>query len=121
MAAMSSEGNHQRALMSAMGTTSDHKREPGVRPHTCTKCGVGFRMEWQLRRHMRMHAGIKPHRCEICGRSFGERDTLTKHVRTHTGEKPYKCPVCERGFAQSGVMKSHLLSKHMTLPQMSSV
>ena len=106
--------SYKKGSQNGRNTTKKGNESSAARPYVCTLCGVSFSMQWQLRRHIKVHTGEKPHKCEICGRAFGEKDTLVKHIRTHTGEKPYICVVCGRGFAQSGVMKSHM-STHVTV------
>ncbi|KAI9137692.1 A designed zinc finger protein bound To Dna, partial [Paraphysoderma sedebokerense] len=55
---------------------SHYMTHTGVRPYTCTECGLAFSRQHDLKRHERLHTGVKPYKCDICGRSFARLGTL---------------------------------------------
>jgi len=59
------------------------------RPHICTVCNKGFKVNAALKFHMTIHTGEKPFECTYCDKKFRTRIVLVKHLRTHTGEKPF--------------------------------
>ncbi|NXR51562.1 ZNF71 factor, partial [Hippolais icterina] len=54
----------------------------------CPDCGMGFKYNYQLVTHRRIHTGERPYECVECGKSFRRSSTLTLHQKNHTGERP---------------------------------
>ncbi|NXK65001.1 ZF64A protein, partial [Sylvietta virens] len=59
-------------------------------------------------------AGDAPFQCQLCPAKFKINSDLKRHLRVHSGEKPYKCEFCEVRCAMKGNLKSHVRIKHST-------
>ncbi|KAF2280852.1 uncharacterized protein EI97DRAFT_10111 [Westerdykella ornata] len=54
------------------------------KPYSCNVCGVRFRRQEHLKRHIRsVHTKDRPFQCKDCGKLFSRSDNLTQHQRTH--------------------------------------
>ncbi|CAB1336632.1 unnamed protein product [Coregonus sp. 'balchen'] len=58
--------------------------------------------------------GDAPFQCTQCEAKFKINSDLKRHIRIHSGEKPYKCDFCEYRCAMKGNLKSHVQIKHGT-------
>ncbi|RXM97438.1 Zinc finger protein 64-like, isoforms 1 and 2 [Acipenser ruthenus] len=61
-----------------------------------------------------LFAGDAPFQCHLCEAKFKINSDLKRHMRIHSGEKPYKCEFCEYCCAMKGNLKSHIQLKHST-------
>ncbi|NXA74146.1 ZF64A protein, partial [Thryothorus ludovicianus] len=61
-----------------------------------------------------LSAGDAPFQCQLCPAKFKINSDLKRHLRVHSGEKPYKCEFCEVRCAMKGNLKSHVRIKHST-------
>ena len=85
-----------------------HSQEhSGEKLFKCKHCGKAFRLNWILKRHLRLHTGEKPYKCGICGKGFVQGGNLSYHLQTHSGEKS-KCGICGKGFVHSASLGYHL-------------
>ena len=101
------------------------------KPYSCKKCGQGFVLCGNLKRHMRkVHSSTdeeiaclvpainkRLYQCPHCPYSSKRVDHLKYHIRTHTGEKPCSCKECGRSFTVSSALRYHMYSQHSTKQQ----
>ena len=101
------------------------------KPYSCKKCGQGFVLCGNLKRHMRkVHSSTdeeiaclvpainkRLYQCPHCPYSSKRVDHLKYHIRTHTGEKPCSCKECGRSFTVSSALRYHMYSQHSTQQQ----
>ncbi len=87
--------------------------ETPVHKYTCKLCGMEYRQNVSLVRHMRIHTGEAPHVCELCGRGFRRKDWLQLHSSVHTGNKRkpvkrFSCDECGKKFTGFTALQSHV-------------
>ncbi len=87
--------------------------ETPVHKYICKLCGMEYRQNVSLVRHMRIHTGEAPHVCELCGRGFRRKDWLQLHSSVHTGNKRklvkrFSCDECGKKFTGSTALQSHV-------------
>ncbi|KAI2658082.1 hypothetical protein H4Q32_009551 [Labeo rohita] len=90
-----------------------HSTQTPVKEYICKLCGMEYRQNISLVRHMRIHTGEAPHVCELCGRAFRRKDWLQLHRSIHTGNKrklvkSFSCHECGKKFTGSTALQSHL-------------
>lgn len=79
----------------------------------CIMCDKLFRDKRSLDMHVNVtHNEERPKKCETCGKGFKKNYTLKVHQRIHTLEKPYVCDICGDAFAQNCVLKAHKAKRH---------
>ena len=49
-----------------------------------------------------LHSGDCPFQCQICQSKFKINSDLKRHMRLHTGEKPFNCQLCDYKCAIKG-------------------
>ncbi|XP_016144346.1 gastrula zinc finger protein XlCGF8.2DB-like isoform X4 [Sinocyclocheilus grahami] len=84
-----------------------------VKKYICKLCGMEYRQNISLVRHMRIHTSEAPHVCELCGRGFRRKDWLQLHSSVHTGNKrkpmkSFSCDGCGKKFTGFTALQSHL-------------
>ncbi|XP_030611147.1 zinc finger protein 721-like [Archocentrus centrarchus] len=84
------------------------KVHTGEKPFSCNICQRKFRHQCNLKTHMRVHTGEKPFGCGMCDKKFAQTIHLKTHMRSHTGEKPFVCEVCSKQFSRLRILKSHM-------------
>jgi len=66
-----------------------------------------------LQTHERhVHSNRRPYHCPYCGMLFKTEVDLKRHVCIHTGAKPYSCRHCSECFTWPVQLKAHLLKSH---------
>lgn len=73
-------------------------------------CGMTFKFNCELKRHLNSHLKIEKFECSICNKSFNRKDNLTSHLKTHDG-KEFICPICNEGFNKKWSLQNHM-KKH---------
>lgn len=83
------------------------------RNHLCPKCGLGFRSNSLLQRHLMRadHNGEhnKKFECSVCKKKLYDITQYKNHFTTHTGQKPHKCtyPNCTKAYRIAKDLKDH--------------
>ncbi|KAM9426146.1 uncharacterized protein KZ484_016693 isoform 2-T2 [Pholidichthys leucotaenia] len=71
----------------------------------CGVCGKRFESTEELKAHVKNYQ--KTHDCLYCGKSFFTITGLNCHMSLHTGNRPYKCNVCGKTFAHMSGLSVH--------------
>ncbi|KAI4898381.1 hypothetical protein NFI96_010198 [Prochilodus magdalenae] len=83
-------------------------QEPPVSSHICGECLRTFSHLHLLKSHDCIQQGDGPHGCSRCGLYFNRQCNLRRHERTiHRKERPYCCTLCLKSFTQSSGLKRH--------------
>ena len=59
-----------------------------------------------------MHKAEKHYKCNECGVQFRHNNSLVRHLFQHTGERPYGCQNCDTSFTQLNRLKEHIKRHH---------
>ncbi|CAH8644367.1 unnamed protein product [Dicrocoelium dendriticum] len=82
--------------------------------HECTMCQRRFRLETELRRHVKeMHSGAV--RCEICHKVCSNLRCYAQHRQKHFRTRIYQCTDCQATFKSKLAMKRHIRVEHLQL------
>uniref|UniRef100_A0A8C4R0R6 C2H2-type domain-containing protein n=1 Tax=Eptatretus burgeri TaxID=7764 RepID=A0A8C4R0R6_EPTBU len=82
-------------------------------PHQCRRCKKSFKLQTELKKHMKYHSGKKVYQCEFCDYHTMDASGYKRHVISmHTKDYPHRCPVCEKGFRRPSEQRQHLLRTH---------
>lgn len=89
----------------------------GDAPFQCMLCSSKFKINSDLRRHMRVHTGEKPYRCDFCDFFCAMKGNLKSHIRMkHNSECTFKCSQCDFQCSSKGDLRQHLRAHLPELP-----
>jgi len=78
------------------------------RPYHCPYCGMQFKTNVDLRRHVRVHTDAKPHSCRHCSDRIRWLEQLNRHLlKSHNEGTWFTCDVCEKKFITRHDLKLH--------------
>lgn len=81
----------------------------GDAPFQCQMCPAKFKINSDLKRHMRVHSGEKPYKCEFCEVRCAMKGNLKSHIRIkHSMENTLKCPECEFQCGNKTSLRHHI-------------
>jgi KRAB domain-containing zinc finger protein len=81
-------------------------------PFSCTKCGLKFYSQVQLKRHLITHKGL--FECGYCDQVLNNQEELSNHIEICMSvQRPYKCNNCKASFLSEAELSNHLTYKHM--------
>lgn len=92
----------QKVLDEHMNATHDSSKH-----RKCNICGKIFVRQYDLRRHIMVHAGDKPFECPHCDKAFTARSDLVRHSVVHTGERPFQCDMCPSRYSCAASLATH--------------
>ena len=123
---MKSENKENEVLA---GNSPTRSNAVGQR-YPCTVCGIKFRFQNHLQRHLPSHSktesqyshetysGTELYECKICNKQYKQKGGLKKHSYIHSDET-FTCDVCGKTFVNpsnlKGHMKVHTKTGHMTV------
>ena len=81
------------------------RHENKLEPYQCVLCKVVCESRLDLSKHMDGH---KRHVCKICGLRFKRNATLVKHMNRHLAKKPHTCKYCRQGFDTHEDLMQHI-------------
>ncbi|KAM9323837.1 zinc finger protein 711 [Gastrophryne carolinensis] len=82
-------------------------------PFKCKKCKRAFRLQPELRRHMKAHGGKKVYQCQYCDYSTTDASGFKRHVISiHTKDYPHRCDYCKKGFRRPSEKNQHIARHH---------
>ncbi|XP_075428981.1 zinc finger protein 711 isoform X3 [Ascaphus truei] len=82
-------------------------------PFKCKKCKRGFRLQPELKKHMKTHSGKKVYQCQYCEYSTTDASGFKRHVISiHTKDYPHRCDYCKKGFRRPSEKNQHILRHH---------
>ncbi|CAJ0940429.1 unnamed protein product [Ranitomeya imitator] len=128
------DGMSSSSLISWPGVTSSLRHDthstvtPGDAPFHCILCNSKFKINSDLKRHMRVHTGEKPYRCEFCDFYCAMKGNLKSHIRMkhnnetepllkvheriHSNDRPFKCHFCKFDTKQRSNLTTHVKKVH---------
>ena len=59
-----------------------------------------------------VHKSEKQYKCNECGIRFRHNNSLVRHLFQHSGERPYGCQQCNASFTQLNRLKEHIKKHH---------
>ncbi|XP_041430909.1 zinc finger protein 711 isoform X2 [Xenopus laevis] len=82
-------------------------------PFKCKKCKRGFRIQPELKKHMKTHSGKKVYQCQYCEYSTTDASGFKRHVISiHTKDYPHRCEFCKKGFRRPSEKNQHITRHH---------
>ncbi|KAL3314905.1 hypothetical protein Ciccas_006470 [Cichlidogyrus casuarinus] len=80
----------------------------------CSECGRRFRLETDLRRHIKeMHSGAV--KCEVCNKICANLRSYSLHRNKHFKMRVFQCTECNATFKSKASMKRHIRVDHLNL------
>ncbi|OWK54496.1 Zinc finger protein 64, isoforms 1 and 2 [Lonchura striata] len=93
------------------------KTSYGDAPFQCQVCPAKFKINSDLKRHLRVHSGEKPYKCEFCEVRCAMKGNLKSHVRIkHSMENTLKCPECDFQCGNKTSLRHHIRSHQPEQP-----
>ena len=91
----------------------DNTVEPVFISHCCAICGLRYRSDKALAKHMASHDDSLPaFACSMCSGRYLSKSGLRCHIRQiHSGDCPYPCELCGDWFASAADRSAHV-EKH---------
>ncbi|XP_030259548.1 zinc finger protein 567-like isoform X2 [Sparus aurata] len=78
------------------------------RPFKCEDCGLCYKRQSNMISHRRaVHIRLRPLLCEVCNKGFRLNKDLKQHMRVHTGERPFTCTRCGKKFKRKVHLQQH--------------
>ncbi|XP_054829876.1 LOW QUALITY PROTEIN: zinc finger X-chromosomal protein [Eublepharis macularius] len=82
-------------------------------PFRCKRCKKGFKLQIELKKHMKTHSGRKVYQCEYCEYSTTDASGFKRHVISiHTKDYPHRCEFCKKGFRRPSEKNQHIMRHH---------
>ncbi|XP_061483317.1 zinc finger X-chromosomal protein isoform X2 [Rhineura floridana] len=82
-------------------------------PFRCKRCKKGFKLQMELKKHMKTHSGRKVYQCEYCEYSTTDASGFKRHVISiHTKDYPHRCEFCKKGFRRPSEKNQHIMRHH---------
>ncbi|XP_044297448.1 zinc finger X-chromosomal protein isoform X1 [Varanus komodoensis] len=82
-------------------------------PFRCKRCKKGFKLQMELKKHMKTHSGRKVYQCEYCEYSTTDASGFKRHVISiHTKDYPHRCDFCKKGFRRPSEKNQHIMRHH---------
>ncbi|XP_034971237.2 zinc finger X-chromosomal protein [Zootoca vivipara] len=82
-------------------------------PFRCKRCKKGFKLQMELKKHMKTHSGRKVYQCEYCEYNTTDASGFKRHVISiHTKDYPHRCDFCKKGFRRPSEKNQHIMRHH---------
>ncbi|XP_030066785.1 zinc finger protein 711 [Microcaecilia unicolor] len=82
-------------------------------PFKCKRCKRGFRLQNELKKHMKTHSGRKVYQCQYCEYNTTDASGFKRHVISiHTKDYPHRCEYCKKGFRRPSEKNQHIMRHH---------
>lgn len=80
--------------------------------YTCDRCGKKYKIQSDLRNHVRFYHESKAIVCEICGKTCSNANSLYTHQKRIHNKPRFECPICNVRVVTQGNLDQHLLFQH---------
>lgn len=86
-------------------------------PFQCNQCNAKFKINSDLKRHIRVHSGEKPYKCDFCDYCCAMKGNLKSHVQIkHASQNSFRCPDCDFQCANKSALRQHSRGHQPALP-----